>query len=382
MRKKKDRDSRLLRNGYGVDAAYTLLLLAALCISAGAHVGMGKLPVPGFLSGSDLTEADELQVDWAFAPSQDKPEEKTDAPPEPEKPRFVETNPEAPENEPDETPNESDRSQQSAQETPEPELPEDAPKVEGDTPDSQKIIQGRIADKAPKPEPGVFSLNTPPQPEAPEKPQDEDGPDDKKSTAPLPPPAAPEAIEKGPGEGVTSVQQDKFQTRQPTQNTIIPLTLPTRPDPKATTLEELTPRKVEPRRPLPRPKLPASVVPGLLRDNQTSAARTGTLAIDAKWSEFGEYTQRMIAAISLQWHKLAYNARLDTELASTVHVRFILNNQGEVESLQIIETSAGKLASVLCKDAIASRAPFGKWTASMVNTFGARTDVNIRFNYR
>ncbi len=379
MPKLKHREFQLLRNCYGLDTVYTIVLLAAFFISIGAHVGMGKLPVPGFLFGSDLSDTDELEVSWAFSTKEDKPEDLAKETPEPEKPRFVETNPEAPENEPDQTQNESDRNQQSAQEELEPDLPEDAPKVEGETPDSQKIIQGHIAEKAPKPESGIFSLNTP---SLPNKSKETEGEDEKKSSAPLPPPSAPETIEKGPGEGVASILQNKFETTKPTRNTTIPLTLPTRPDPRSTSIEELTPRKVEPRRPLPRPKLPASVVPGPLRDTKTSAARTGTLAIDAKWSEFGEYTQRMIAAISLQWHKLAYNARLDTELASTVHVRFILNNQGEVESLKIIETSAGKLASVLCKDAIASRAPFGKWTADMVNTFGARTDVNIRFRYR
>ena len=62
MPEKKDRNSLLLRHGYGLDAVYALVLLSALCISAGAHVGMGKLPVPGFLFGSDLTEADEATL--------------------------------------------------------------------------------------------------------------------------------------------------------------------------------------------------------------------------------------------------------------------------------------------------------------------------------
>ena len=381
MSDKKDREQRLVRQGYGVDLLYLLVFFAALGLSGAVNIGLGGLPLPGLHIGEDLNEAAEMEVDWAFTPKEDKPE-KLAEPPDPETPRFVETNPDAPENEPDETPNESDRNQQSAQEKPDPERTQDIPKVEGETPDSQKIVEGRIAEKAPKPKPGIFNLNTPPSPEAEKNPEETDGNDDKKSNAPLPPPTAPETIEQGTGDGGASIHQDKFDTTQPINRTIIPLTLPTRPDPKATTLEELSPRKVQPIQPRPRPTLPASVIPGPLRNTQSSAARTGTLAIDAKWSEFGEYTQRMIAAISLQWHKLAYNARLDSVLASTVHVRFILNNQGEIDSIQIIETSAGKLASLLCKDAIASRAPFGKWTADMANSFGERTDVNIHFNYR
>ena len=56
------------------------------------------------------------------------------------RPRFVEANPEAPENPPDETENFSFRDQQAAQ----PEAPveeSEAPKIEGDKPDTQKIVQ-------------------------------------------------------------------------------------------------------------------------------------------------------------------------------------------------------------------------------------------------
>ena len=128
MPKLKHRSFQLLRNCYGLDTVYTFVLLAAFFISIGAHVGMGKLPVPGFLFGSDLSDTDELEVSWAFSTKEDKPEDLAKETPKPEKPRFVETNPEAPENEPDQTQNESDRNQQSAQEELEPDLPEDAQK--------------------------------------------------------------------------------------------------------------------------------------------------------------------------------------------------------------------------------------------------------------
>ena len=380
MNEKQDRRKKLLRQGFGVDPLYVLLLFGALAISGMAHVGLGKLPLPDLMFDGDLKASNELEVDWVFTSKEKAPLRKEPLP-EPEPPRFVETNPNVPENEPDETPNESDRNQQAAQEEPEPKKSEDAPKVEGETEHSQKIIQGRIAEKTPKPEPGIFALEERPTPETEKDPLKDEGEDKKRANAPPPPPAAPEEIKAGTGNGVASIQQDKFETKEPTRNTIIPIKLPNRPDPVAKEPEELTPTKVQSVRPKPRPRLPASVIPGPLRDTKTSAARTGTLAIDAKWSEFGEYTQRMLAAISLQWHNLVYPAPLDSELASTVHVRFILNNKGVVESIKIIQTSAGKLASGLCKDAIGSRQPFGPWTADMVNTFGERTEVNIRFNY-
>ena len=379
LKGEKDIRTRLLRQGWGVDRLYVIFMLGAVAISCVAHIGIGKLPLPGNGFGDNLQTVNELEVEWIFGSPDNTPAEPI---PEPEPPRFVETNPDVPENEPDETPNESDRNQQSAQENPDPEKEKDAPTVEGETENSQKIIEGKLAEKAPKPEPGVFTLNEPPTPEKQKEEQEEDGQDSKQADAPPPPPTTPEVIEAGDGEGVSSIQQTKFESKEPTRNTIIPLELPSRPDPDSRSLKELTPQKVQPIKPKPRPRLPASVIPGPRQITRTSAARTGTLAIDAKWSEFGEYTQRMIAAISLQWHKLVYNARLDSELTSTVHVRFIINNQGVLEHIQIVETNAGKLASILCKDAISSRAPFGPWTADMMQVFGERTDVNIRFNYR
>ena len=90
----------------------------------------------------------------------------------------------------------------------------------------------------------------------------------------------------------------------------------------------------------------------------------------------------MVAAISLQWNKLVYNANLQSIPVSTVHIRFILNKFGQIESIEVKENNAGQLPAFLCTDAIESRAPFGPWTEAMITTFGDETDVNIRFHYR
>lgn len=378
----------MLQQGFGADTVFYLLFLVGLLgVSAVTHVGMGKLPLPGDLLVNLDKGNDELEVEWEFAPKEPTPVVKPPKPepePEPPEPKYVETNPEAPENEPDETPNESDRSQQSAQEELDPKLlTKDAPKTEGDVEESQKIKKGSLTPKQPPPPQGIFSLK-PPSPQKPSDEKPDEGKDENKAEAPPPPTTSPLTIEEGKGEGVATIEQKEFQFIPPTETKVIPLQLPKNPVTQATAKKEQTarPAATQPRKPLPRPKLPASVLPGMVRTNNFNAQRQGTLAIDAKWSEFGEYSNRMVAAITLQWHKLIYNANLQSLPVSVVHVRFVLNKEGAIESIEVLENTAGQLPAFFCTDAIESRAPFGPWTKPMITTFGDKTDVNIHFHYR
>jgi len=380
----------MLRQGFGADKSlYLLLILGTLGISTATHIGMGKLPLPSHLLADNDDKVQELEVEWEFTPKEPQQPEPAPEPEPPPLPKFVETNPDVPENEPDETINESNRNQQAAQEEPDPTLPTDnAPTIEGEETVSQKIIQGQFQLQPPQPPPpGLFTLPNPNQPNQPKE-ETAEGKDPKKVAAPPPPPPSPLTIEEGEGEGVATKEQKEFPQAQPNTQKVIPLSLPTNPDPNATAQKEQIPQRAQPQtqpqplRPLPRPKLPASVVPGPLKNNPNSAPRKGRVAIDAKWSEYGEYSQRMVAAISLQWNKLVYNANLQSLPVSKVHVRFILNKFGQIESIEVKDNTAGQLPAFFCTDAIESRAPFGPWTEAMITTFGDQTDVNIHFHYR
>ena len=396
----KAKADKMFRQGFrGTNWVYLLAILLTLGISTAAHIGMKDVHVPASLFAYADSRPGEMEVTWDFSKSE-KPEdqaekEKEEEPPEPPKPKYVETNPDAPENEPDETINESNRNQQAAQEELDPELEEgDAPKTEGEEDVAPKIVQGTFSPNqpAPPPQPGVYQLTPSPPPA--EKTEDTDGQDQEKAQAPLPPPPAPAPIEEGEGEGVATVEQNKFPEVKPNPSKIIPLALPQNPIPSVKTLQEKTPQRSQvqpqpvtpvtpkPIKPRPRPRLPSSVLPGPLKDNRTNAPRIGRLGTDAKWSEFGEYSQRMFAAIGLQWNKLVYNANLNSIPVSKVHVRFILNKEGHIVSIEIPENTAGQLPAFLCTDAIESRAPFGKWTEEMIAKFGDQTDVNVHFNYR
>jgi hypothetical protein len=396
----KKKSAKLFRQGMrGVSWLYLAGLTATLCISTGAHFGMKDVQVPASLYTYGTMRPEKMEVTWDFThtkkPDDNKKEKEKEVPPEPLKPKYVETNPDAPENEPDKTNNESDRNQQAAQEKLDPELEtKDAPKTEGEEQESNKIISGtfQTSQPTPAPEPGVYKLQPAQQAPA-EKKETTDGLDPKKAQAPLPPPPSPVLIEEGDGKGVATVEQNTFKDIEPkpTQTKVIPLTLPETPAIDAKALREMIakrsipqPQPIEPKplTPKPRPRLPASVLPGPIKENRTNAPRIGRMGTDAKWSDFGEYSQRMFAAIGLQWNKLVYNANLNSIPVSQVHVRFILNKYGQIESIEIPENTAGQLPAFLCTDAIESRAPFGLWTEEMIAKFGDSTDVNIHFNYR
>ena len=62
--------------------------------------------------------------------------------------------------------------------------------------------------------------------------------------------------------------------------------------------------------------------------------------------------------------------------------RFKLNSSGKIIDLELDSHPFDHLlAAELCRQAIASRAPFGKWTKEMIQDFGHNDQVTIKFEY-
>ncbi|MEM8549479.1 MAG: hypothetical protein AAGF10_01690 [Verrucomicrobiota bacterium] len=117
--------------------------------------------------------------------------------------------------------------------------------------------------------------------------------------------------------------------------------------------------------------------------NPVSTNRVGVMSIDANFSEFGAYQQRMMEAISAQWTLMARNANFTgSQRGTMVHVRYTLKRDGHVEGFQILRSSASRPATYLVQDAVLSRAPFGDWTREMVATLGDEQSIEIRFFYQ
>lgn len=305
---------------------------------------------------------------------------------DPEILRFVEANPDAPENEPDRKDQYSYRSTQAANEVPNEELLE-APTVDGEEPDSQKIIQGDLT-QAPL---------APPAPSAQTNPGEGPGTDGGKlgqaaqqPVAPAQPMPAPDFIEQEAvtDEGVGSTldltgdAQEVFEkpqedapinvTKRPEET--IPEEVAT-PGDGAGGSPEATPT------PRARPRLAPELLTGPLMKSRGSAANRGSLSIDATFSDFGEYQQQFYAALQLGWYQeIEFFQPIDT--STSVTVRFTMYSDGRIEDVKAVQSNASEIATVICETAITKRSPFRVWTQEMIEVFGNQRTLNVRFNYR
>ena len=299
--------------------------------------------------------------------------------------RFVEASPEVPENEPDRRDQYSYRAQQAADISP---LSDAAnkPKVDGEE-DSQKILQGSLQ-QAPPLEPGVYA------PAA--RPGEGEGDQGGKLGAPnelvLPqlaePIPAPNFIEQdaasdlGPGSRVDLVGEAPEVFEVPDLDAPINVY---RPQSLAEQVQQVgdgaggspeaqpTPRA--------RPRLAPELITGPLMRSHGSTSRRGSLAIDATFSEFGEYEQQFYAAVQTGWYQeIEFFQPIDT--STRVQVRFTLYADGRVESVKSVQTSASEIATFICETAITKRSPFRPWTKEMVQVFGQQRTLHVVFHYR
>lgn len=305
---------------------------------------------------------------------------------DPELLRFVEANPDAPENEPDRTDQYSFRSTQAANEVPNEELLE-APNVEGEEPDSQKIIQGDLT-QAPLAPPAPSAEATPG--EGPGNEGGKLGQTAQQAIAPAQPMPAPDFIEQeavdeegiGSSLDLTGEAQEVFENQQeeaPINVTRRPEE--TLPEPVATPGDGAGGSPEAKPTPRARPRLAPELLTGPLMKSRGSAANRGSLSIDATFSEFGEYQQQFYAALQLGWYQeIDFFQPIDT--ASNVTVRFTMYSDGRIEGVKTVQTNASEIATVICETAITKRSPFRAWTQEMIEVFGDQRIMTVRFRYR
>jgi len=305
--------------------------------------------------------------------------------PSPDEMRFVEANPEAPENEPDRQDQYSFRSQQASDDQPDANELE-APTVEGEEP-TQKIVQGAVEEPSPL-EPGVYSEaaqpgegegtegGTPGNPNQPQVAQ----------TQPLP---APDFIRQDPveEEGPGSSPEVDGEAMELTDSTDpdVPIDVYRQPDrpPQPETPQGTGDGGSPEAKPVPRerPRLVPELIRGPLMSSRGSAANRGTLAIDATFSEFGEYQQQFYAALQVGWYQeIEFFQPIDT--GAKVFVKFTLHKNGKISDVEVTDSTASDLATTICENAIIKRSPFRPWTKEMVEVFGEERTLRVAFHYR
>lgn len=148
-----------------------------------------------------------------------------------------------------------------------------------------------------------------------------------------------------------------------------------RPVPKAAP----TPVPADPER--PRASIPSGTA-GLLLRNAVGVNRAGAVAIDARFSQYGDYTQRMLEAIQSSWWSIIERSQFEGVQRGRVTVRFRLHRDGTVTDAAILSNEVTRVMSLACKDAVMAPAPYDVWRADMVALYGESDIVTINFYYR
>ena len=280
------------------------------------------------------------------------------------KPRYVESNPNVPENPPDEVKQFSFRDQQAAQ----PEIREKTteqivPKIDSSD-NNPKIIDTSKKLDSPPPTSLPLPSNSKQEVKSPSPPKTlifskADVPKPKKTDGSY----SKKALRDG---------KDKEKT------IIASLQIPS----PSTSFTKIKPQEFSPQA---RPRLSPDLIHGPLMKSLTSAPRMGKIAIECRLHPYGVYIQEMLQSIEEQWNQLAMGSIRYLQrdrLPGQITLRFKLEATGNISNLSRIDDEGYSLAAELCRQAIASRVPFGEWTQKMIQDFGQSDEITLNFQYR
>lgn len=292
----------------------------------------------------------------------------------PEKPKdpfkFVETNPEAPENIPDKTENFAARNQQAAQEKPDPDGKNDRAATEGKKDfESNQIVSGRLSTPVERIE-AVEPPSQVPVAEPPVAPP-------KAEQTPLP---GTEKFEGENKEGIGASVAKRVENSPPTP---VPERVEGARDVKDLNGAQSMQPAIDPRRPRPRPQIvqQQQVRPAILADNKFGTKNAGITGFDARWSNYGAYLQRLVDTVQIQWERLILQMSAMPANGSTVQVKFVLNDEGRVTNIVNVEGTASDTGQRACVSAITDRSPYGPWTDDMRAVLGSQQELTFTFHY-
>lgn len=290
-----------------------------------------------------------------------------------EKPRnpfqFVETNPDAPANEPDKTDNFSNRNQQAAQAEAakeldaqhRPSITNAQDKIKNDT----AVVSG---DMSPP------QLGAAPRPESTMTDQIEEK--EQKLRMEQVPLNGFDKTEGKSEDGIaTNVAETKKPSTQADQNVegardgkeadggLVAVTAAHQAQPKA------------------RPRLTAAR-PNILSNRVAGTSNVGPIGMDARWSEYGEYLNEVIEIITAQWYRILEDSRVSPPRGSHVIITFKINSKGETDIVKVEDSDAGKQGVFSCQQAIQARQPYRSWTEQMIAVLGEEQTLTFAFHYQ
>lgn len=281
--------------------------------------------------------------------------------------KFVETNPDAPENIPDKTENFGAQNQQAAQEKPAVNQHHDRPQIEGQKEiHSTQIVSGQLQ----KPTEQL------------EQAHPEITPQETAATAPRQEQNPLSGFDKTTGkddQGYASALAKPADTQKPVPYKIEGVKNAPNIEGATSTLPQ-----IDPKHPRPRPMVvrQQQVRPAIFEENKFGTQNIGPVAYDARWSNYGAYLQRMIESIQIEWDRILIESRAYPISGTHVTVKFRLDKEGKISAIIDVEGTAGNEWEKVCTSAITNRAPYGPWTDDMITVLGDSQELTFTFYYQ
>lgn len=150
-------------------------------------------------------------------------------------------------------------------------------------------------------------------------------------------------------------------------------------EPRIPAVEFIDPTKTRPRPSLVKQQ---QVRPTILAERLAGTTSIGSMAVDAKWSNYGAYLRRMTESVQIQWELLIVESKVSVESGSVVTVKFILDSQGKIARILKVDSTTSDTASRACMSAIADRSPYGEWTEDMKAVLGEQQEMTFSFYYQ
>ncbi|MDD3180461.1 MAG: hypothetical protein PHQ04_08940 [Opitutaceae bacterium] len=281
--------------------------------------------------------------------------------------RFVETNPNAPENIPDKTENFGAQNQQAAQPEPDKGSKSRMPRTEGrdDFKNDTQILSGDLA------EPQLGEAVAAPF----ANPADAAAQQEQARAAAVPLPG----FDKKEGEDKEGVGTNISEAKAPTTNAA-QLVEGSREAKDATGAIVSSSQATGRPQPRPRPRL-SQAPPAILENRIIGAPDAGPIALDARWSEYGQYLAEFVETVRGQWYKILENQKTSPPTHSFCVIRFTLNSDGETHIVEVPEENCGRQGVWAAQGAIQDPQPYRRWTQDMVAVLGNETEITFRFYY-
>ncbi len=122
--------------------------------------------------------------------------------------------------------------------------------------------------------------------------------------------------------------------------------------------------------------------PAIFADNRFGTMNISPTEVDAKWSNYGFYLQRMIETVQIQWDRTLLSRTIYPPSGTTVTIKFRMDSDGKITGIVAVKNTSSEQGKEACVSAITARSPYGKWSDDMIAVLGDSQEMTFTFYYR